>query len=280
MDGSPRDLLAIADRLRSEGRQVLLFCYDDLRTPAAQSGEALARALERLRSASPATSRLDIVAHSFGGIVTRAALSSLANPSWLTPQDTTPNPRAGFESIRVRTLDTPWQGGGSPPDIPILGQLIALLTHFIFWLIGREAMWEMRSSSNTLAHLHDTALAGVELQNIAAQQVQNRDRIASLDDFSDDARLSIVRFIASGRLPEDTQARLWCRMLSQDSRYQTLRTAVLAAIAQGEITLDDGAHTRALLSISDRIMPPEAGSHTSILRAGEPLLDRLAAELL
>lgn len=270
MDGHPGHLRTIADRLRREGKQVYFFCYDDRRATAEDSGRALASSLVDLRRRYGENTRLDLVAHSFGGIVTRAALSSLANPRWLDGTITdAANPRAGFSAVRVRTLDTPWQGYGSTwPQIPILTTIFMAIVHFFFWLVGQNAAWGMRSNSELLTHLHDTKLAGVDFENIAAHQAENeRDQIRALEDFDLKERSAVIRYLQDGTLPGSPRAKNWCLMLADDSRLDALRSAVRRAPSPDT-----------LVATVESVMPSVSGTHMSILE-DRAVIDRVATEL-
>jgi hypothetical protein len=273
MGGSGAELTKMADALRAAGKQVLVFFYDDRGVSAAVSGASFAHALIGLRARCPQQERLDIVAHSFGGIVTRAALSSLENPRWLDPNaECAAVPRAGFSAIRVRTLDTPWQGyGWHFPDIPIFTPLCMAILHFVLWLVGYNSAFWMRKDSVILQHLHDTQLHGVDFQNHAARQARGHlDDVKSIDDFGADDRLAIVRFLRGGPEPSGWEARNWCRMLQEDSRIGALRAAVGAR--------SETAAADALASICDGVMRPIDGSHMDLAQ-GDPVVARVVGEL-
>lgn len=252
---SASDMSDLALRLRQEGHHVCVFSYDDLGRTPSQNGVALAETLQRLRARHPNASALDIVAHSMGGIVARAALNSLANPGWLSGADGPSTPRAGFAAVRLFALDTPWDGFvHEPRGIPVLSALLEAIARLIFWLMGQPVLFEMRGSSPLFEALHDTPLAGVETTNIPARQAQgHRDGIRSLDDLSGEDARAVVRFCLEGRLPDNLRLRNLCRGLAADHRFGALR----AALRRDRESLRESY---------DRLFQPVPSSHSAITR--------------
>jgi len=77
-------------------QQRAYFSYDDLYQPLKSSAQALAQTIKDTREKS-----VTVIAHSMGGLVAREALNLLAQAKDLTD----------IPSVRVITIDTPWQGG-------------------------------------------------------------------------------------------------------------------------------------------------------------------------
>lgn len=285
MAGFPGHMKDIADRFVKEGRQVYFYFYDDHCSAAQKSGRSLAIQLKKLHAAYPQSKGLDIVAHSFGGIVARAALSSLEDPNWL--KDDCKNlrhPRGGFPEVRVRSLDTPWQGYGTFwINVPVAGPIIYGIVHAVFFLIGKNAAWEMRAVSETLEKLFATELPGVQEQTISASQKEDaRDAERSLEDMDEDDRLAVINFLLYRIEPSDPRVRNWCNMLKRDSRFAEAIAAVQTAVDRGRISDDDKTRTAALVDVFQNpktgVMKPIAGDHMSI-RNDPVTLDRLASEL-
>lgn len=273
IDGAGGHLRDLADGFVAKGRQVFFVLYDDRGTLTHESGHAVARALVRLRDEHYAKgASLDIVAHSMGGVVARAALNTLQDPSWMGDDSGVERaPRAGFGPIRLRTVDTPWDGGAHEPKW--LG-ILAPVTKFFFWLFGWLGAFEMRGSSDMFDRLHETSLAGVEFQNIAARQA-SADGIRSVDDLNDQELLALGHFILEGRPPRDLRTRNFARSWADDSRFLDLRAALEQAWLQSPTS---SQRARALRRVHDEIMPSVVGSHTGVLASGS-LAHRLIREL-
>ncbi|MEL6548232.1 MAG: alpha/beta fold hydrolase, partial [Myxococcota bacterium] len=79
LNGSPRELGDIAARFLSRGRPVHVFVYESQSQAIGRSAELLASELQGLRERVGAQ-RIDIVAHSMGGLVARAALNRMPEP--------------------------------------------------------------------------------------------------------------------------------------------------------------------------------------------------------
>lgn len=232
INGAPRDLSALAARLRGEGRQVFFFLYDDRGVFPSQNGLTLARELRLLRTVFPRARTLQIVAHSMGGIVSRAALNYLERPSWLGgPVSDAALPCAGFPEARLMALDTPWDGfAHEPVGIPVLSALLAALSQFFMWLFGWSSLFEMRGSSELMARLHGPLLNGVTVENIVARQSAGEaDRIQSIDDLSTAELNYIVQFCRFGTPPEELRLRNMCSALGADLRFAELRRRVQAS---------------------------------------------------
>lgn len=280
IDGNPAQLDAIAERLSTAERQVFFFCYDDRMTSPNESGRQLATAMTALRSHYGPAARLDIVAHSMGGIVARCALNSLAAPSWrdrpaagIAPAPALP--RAGFDNIRLRTVDTPWEGfAADGTRLPIIGPLILLLVRFVMWLIHLVSAYEMREDSDTYSHLYDVRLAGVDIQNTAADNAAHQqDRILSMQDLNASERRQMFAFVTRGEMPGATHLANLAHSLAQDSRFAALRTSLIAASATHREEGD------ALMRAYRSVMPTVTGDHTGILSESSGLPARIAREL-
>ena len=262
IEGAPADLLALAQRLDAQGLQVYFFCFNDCGRSPHDNGADLARALRGLKQWYPDGTRLNLVAHSMGGIVARSALDSLQNPSWLEHTDITADPRAGFANVRFRTLDTPWDGfSAGPLDWPIVGAILRPITHFFMWLFGWDALYDMTAKSDMYAHLYETKLEGVDYQNTAAhQKKRQRDGIHSLDDFSREDRHKLAAALVGGTTPRDTQTRNYFNAIAADTRAPTLRERW----AEDLLTLSKLGRDSVLRDWRET-MPPVDGTHTTIL---------------
>jgi pimeloyl-ACP methyl ester carboxylesterase len=278
INGSADDLTELAERLQRQGKQVLIAFYSDRRNATHESGQALAQELVRIREAHyrPGT-HLDIVAHSMGGVVTRAALNELQNPAWMgETTDASANPRAGFGDMRVRTVDTPWDGFDHAPEIPILGPIVRALTKLFMTLFGWLGAFEMQGNSRMFQKLYDQPLDRVGFRNYAARQPGPQDRIRALPDLDAEELDQVAWFVAHGQRPTSHRARNMALALAQDNRFARLRRELRAANAAGP-----AAQRENLVSTYERVMPRFVGSHTSVLRDGDgfDLVDRIVADL-
>ncbi len=256
VNDSPGDMMAIAERLCAEGRQVLLFFYDDRHSSVTESAVSLAHELCMLRGCYPRSAGaevdVDIVAHSLGGIVTRATLTTLGRSG---PE---PARRAGFSHIDVTTLDTPW--GGSPRGMP---------EH---WgdLFDEQIYADMDAGSAMFRELREVPLPrGVSIHHVPATQAAGkRDRQLWLEDLTPEE----ISFVARALRQADIEGfpferapgprryeilRNFILMMREDRRFSDLR-AELAALP----AMIDGATA---LAVIHRHMQPIATSHRGIL---------------
>lgn len=269
VDGAPEDLADVADELDRRGMQVLFFAYDDRGTRTHASGDQLASELEGLRDLYEEGQSIDIVAHSMGGIVTRAALNTLQQPGWMSGDAATDaNPRAGFDSVRVRALDTAWTGYPHEPAA------VTGLVRGIMDSNGMAGLVDMRANSEMFEHLFSPQLEGVDLQTTAAYNIPSPDAHRSVQDLSVEQAQQLVAWLRGGDAPTDLAARNLAGAWAQDSRFPELQSATRGAASI--------ASPAELAALAERVMPSEVGTHTSILR-DDPirpsLVDRLADDL-
>jgi hypothetical protein len=248
---SPGDMIQMAERLRSEGRQVLFFCYEDLHDGNAESGAALARELSALRAAYPRdrAASLDIVAHSMGGLVTRSAFSSLSSASSEASR------RAGFSEIAVTTLDTPL--AGAPEGLP---GILATISNM-------DTYHDMGSSSAFFRDLRTMPLpGGVSFSHVPASQAAgSRDGHLWLEDLSPQE----LSYIGPALAQRDLESFSFERAPGPHTQDQ-LRNIVLALredsrwplLCERLARVTDGA---AVLRIVQDVIPPIAGTHREML---------------
>lgn len=321
INDSPGRLEDLASRLHRDGHQVFLAVYDDHNLPPQRSGRQLAEDLQQLRERHYGSdTRLDVVAHSMGGIVSRSMLNELQRPGsmgrealhdppsrdhsaptssldnvpaptlqWGSPaRPSTPEahltPRAGFSSIRMRTLDTPWDGFNGPTDDVLNRPEMALAQRMARG--GTEqfaggAAWHMRAGSEMYDRLYRVPLEGVELQNIAAHQ-NSPDHVRSVDDLNGQERLQLVRYLLHAETPNNHRMRNFAYSLQQDSRVQSLQRELQREVRAGNLSATDPNQTQAFINAYNRALPRTEGSHTSILNdtnASNDLVDRIVREL-
>jgi hypothetical protein len=219
MLGSAIELKKIIDRYVGESaipkKQVYIFLYDDLRRSIDRSGDDLAQEIEKLRvalleyrepvSGDKATSgagaasgddpasdekfAVEIIAHSMGGIVSRAALNSMTAPAWFsgTNTDERSQPLANtdnFEAVELVTIDSPWSGGAyRSPASPARGPRRKVERRQNRWTIG-----DMVAKSPLMQDLHEAQLdENVELHSFEAAEdgpgrVRHFRTLRNLDD--------------------------------------------------------------------------------------------------
>ncbi len=268
INGAPDTLRAVAERLRDEGKQVLIAFYDDRGTGVPESGAQLARALQGLRRHYPTERSLEIIGHSMGGIVARSALNSLAQPSWNgEDSEFAADPRAGFGQVQLRTVDTSWAGFQHEPDFV---SFLRPVIRFFMKLFGWRAAFDMRGNSEMYHNLYRPRLEGVEIHDIAARQ-EEPDAVTSLPDLSEAQAATIARFVLSGEEPSDPRTRNMALGLAQDQRFEALRAELRRLEREGH------AAGPSLIEAYERIMPRIEGSHTSILTSPE-LFEQLSPE--
>jgi len=280
INGASQDLKDMAERLRAGGRQVFFAVYADRGRETVDNGRHLAEALVDLRQRYyPANTPLDIVAHSMGGIVSRAALNYLQDPTWLDSKaPLTAIPRAGFGHVRLRTLDTPWDGFPSEPKaMGFMAPVIRLFMRLFGWL----GAYDMRASSPVLRHLYDPQLAQVDIESFAARQPGKQDGIRALPDLSVAERVGVARYLLTGALPETSRARNLALSLAQDTRFAELKQAFASRVAREQPSPERQAQI--LVEVYEQVMPRWVGSHTSILQddpeRDDDLVDTVTREL-
>lgn len=279
IDDSPERMRDIAAELDRRGMQVLVFFYDDTDTRTHTSGEQLARQMSSLRQQYGEDASLDIVAHSMGGLVTRSALNSLAQPGWFSgnPSTAGAEPRAGFDSIRFRALDTAWTGYPHEP-----AAMSSLVRGFLD-TNHHAAMTDMRANSQMFSNLFEPRLDGVDIRSTAAFNIPGihaRDAHRSVHDMNADQREQLVAWLDGGPRPTDEAAGHLASSWEQDARFGALRSEVRAALVSGE--LSSSGDPGDLAAVAERVMPSANGSHTSILTDAmfhRSLVDDLADEL-
>jgi pimeloyl-ACP methyl ester carboxylesterase len=273
LNGAPRDLAGMADRLDAAGRQVLLVLYRDRERTTSESGAALADAMVRLREEHyPEGTPLDIVAHSMGGIVARAALNTLQDPAWRggDGRHRSRAPRAGFGPVRLRAIDTPWDGFSREPRVVV--PLLPLMS-VLFRSLGWAGAWEMRANSKTLQRLFDPTLEQVDIRSFSVKKLRPG-ATRSLPEIEVCERRALVRFVLDGTLPETPRLRNAARSLAQDSRFGQFQGQLREAF-------DSCFRCDRAVQFSrsyDEVMPRPLGTHTSILVDGR-FVDALVADL-
>ena len=105
INGQPADMQAIAAGLEGDQYQLYVWCYDDFQRRTSDNGRDLAGELQDLLRHTGARELL-LVAHSMGGLVTRMALTVLADRGQLRQLD----------RVRFVAVDSPWHGFGGPSD--------------------------------------------------------------------------------------------------------------------------------------------------------------------
>lgn len=248
--GSPADLQPVVDRLRGDRYQIFVLAYADFTRKTSLNGLDFAEELSALSRRLGPGRPMTIAAHSMGGIVTRAALNSLAKSG----------EGKAWSRIRAVCVDTPWHGFPGPG-----GEMT---------LPG--AFDDMRAKSAMYADgLLSTPVAdNVEIELVFAQEGTaafdyTEGPIAALpaklaNYYSTDAPVS-----GDLRLVNFWKALIW------SSGYGGLQQELRAAAEKGP--LSEQFVKDALL----RRYPRFPGDHTGVLSAKGPgsLLEHLAAEL-
>lgn len=289
--GTPGILKSLASRLDGAGLQVLFVFYDDLGQEAHLNGRQIAKRLNEIRVAhypDAAERELDIVAHSLGGVVARCAINCLQTPNWR--KDDGPNvgsPRAGFEKIRLRTIDTPWSGFGSndpedyDPNSEGYQTIVSIMTK-----LGFGGGVAMAAGSQTMTYLYQVPLTGVDLQNLIAYRPGKKDWVKSLPECKPNPARDVARCLAFNEVPTKLLRKNLCFGLRQDSRYPALRQALHRAIIEMTIDLEkeaDQGLVKELTRIHDSVMPRFVGSHIGVALDKEDdahdLVDYLVSEL-
>jgi pimeloyl-ACP methyl ester carboxylesterase len=279
INGDPEDMQQLAEKLQAAGKQVFVVLYHDQSELTHKSGAALATALSELRANYYAAGTpLDIVAHSMGGIVSRAALNYLQDPGWMQEAPGLASaPRAGFGPVRLRTLDTPWDGfAAEPPGMKFLGPII----EFFMSLFGARGACDMRATSDMFDHLYTPCLEGVDVRNTAARQPDVQDGIRALPDLSQKELAEVAKCLLDGVAPSSPRARNMACALRQDSRCEQLVVQVKQQLAGAT---DPATCAQALVGAYESVMPRYVGTHLGVIRGstgdGGPLVDDVVHEL-
>ncbi len=150
--------------------------------------------------------------------------------------------------------------------------------------VRNEGSADMRAGSPMMRRLWNVDLSGADFRNTAARQSDLPDRHRSIHDLSPEQRLTVTRLL-TGDAPEEVPRATWNlgRSLLADSRFGRLQRGLRRALEAGELSTTDAGHTRALVTIHDRVMPPVDASHTGILRddatVSDDAVDRIVREL-
>lgn len=273
-------LTQVAESFRADGRQVFFFAYDSYYTRPEANGAHLARALGELRSFF-AGDELDLVGHSQGGIVLRAALNHLDNPRWAEPpvvdgrtieatwREDAPQPRGGFRKIRAVALDAPWLG------LQEISFGMRLSSSVI-----PEALFV---SSALFAQLARPRLEGVELHTFAATEKDFHGlvhTVADLETLDPEALRLVARVLVDPEqleaLPAGVtgeRARNASFALTMDARAEELQNQLRRAIAQGT------QPTQALLDSVRALGFFVEGDHNT-MATNDVFLRRLVREIL
>ncbi|WP_413582578.1 lipase family alpha/beta hydrolase [Bdellovibrio sp. HCB288] len=118
--------------------RLFYFAYDDLHRSLKRSAQDLALSILKLR-----TSRVTLLAHSMGGLIAREALNYLAKNGFA---ENTP-------SIRVISIDSPWQGGTSAGCTHKGTSVDRMVEYFL-----PAALTDMRSCSDFFQNLYNVSL--------------------------------------------------------------------------------------------------------------------------
>ncbi len=272
--GSPEDLRRIIERYEDQpGKQVYVYFYDDTGRYLDRDGHDLARRLEELRTGflPTPTPRLTIVAHSMGGIVSRAALSSLIDPPWNRELY---RAEAGMDRAHIAdyqggvdlvTIDTPWHGYGTA------------YMNARRYLPGELSIWDMVSDSGLLAALHKTPLPdNVRLHQLEASEsaagLKGTGVTTTLAERGDKELAAVIRWLGgdTGALRGQHQLANLVNTLAETDAFRRREAELRAAAANGTLTT---AQLRQALS---ELAPAFAGDHMTVLE-NPALLQRIDA---
>lgn len=181
--GSPTEMRSIIESyLGDASKQVYLFFYADRRNSLEHSSERLAAQLaglaERLardqfgnpkRGEAAKKPTIQIIAHSMGGIVSKAAINTMTEPGWFDQEPKELGPREPtidrYASVALTAIDTPWTGGA-----PGIG------TDSVFGGVPRRtAFIDMYNKSPFMQQLHSVPVAdNVAIRHLEAAKNKKR----------------------------------------------------------------------------------------------------------
>lgn len=247
--GTNKELAPLAAALRGTRYQVHELEYSDFRRKVTRSGADFAEELAALRARLGDGKPLTILAHSMGGLVTRAALNAMAASGEISR----------WGRVRAICVDTPWHGASGPG-----GEMM---------LPG--AFDEMRARSPLFQQLRKPLADNVEIELLFAQE-------GSIALDYTEAPLSelpakIARFYSADEpvRGEPKILNFW-HALIWSSRYTAFHAELEQKASKGP--LDAAAVKAALL----KHYPRFPGGHTTVLEVRGPasLAAHLAAALL
>ena len=259
IQGHPRDLQAVIDRLKATRYQLYVFAYDDWKTRTSLSGNQLADELRNLTGYLGKGRDLAIVAHSMGGIVTRQALNQLSYGA-----------RRGLERFRsahVIAIDTPWHGYGGPGDRGIEGAFMAVARPFM-----PDALEDMRARS---AMFQGDPKSKDPVARVGLLQVVPPSNLTidlafaqegkDIHDYTEAelvpyAQLLAGYFLRESKIGPDPMVINFHRALVQSSAWFPFQDAMRAQADRGSL---EAAAVRAGL---ERFFPRFPGDHTGVLR--------------
>lgn len=273
--GAPKDLQAVVARFAASPFQLYVLCYDDFFRHTSQNGVDLAAALRGLVPAIGRGRRLSIVAHSLGGIVTRAALNQLAASPARGIED--------FSLVHVMAVDVPWHGFMGPSDRGLDGLLAAASRPFM-----PDGMEDMRAASaffqgdpGSADPVTRAGLLGVEpAEQVKIEPVFAERGGVALDytepPVSDLVPRLVRHYLHDEPIAGDARMMNFWRAILWSYPYYPFQQALRDRADAGQLTEDDVRRAFA------QHFPRFPGDHTSVLaeQPGAPsLLDHLAARL-
>jgi pimeloyl-ACP methyl ester carboxylesterase len=276
-NGLAGDFERLLDRLSADpAKQVCVFLYDDLGKYLDRAGAELAAALVKLQATffKHQQPKLEIIAHSMGGVVGRSALNALVQPNWFTPQARLhdvfglPPANSVFQSVRLIAIDTPWHGFGPAP--PALRTLLPFETSLV----------DLTSTSPLLARVNRIELPPtfsmhlVEADQRAAGLAP--DAIKGLGDLNDDDTFRVERSLL-GTAPIDDRPDLQneLRALEASNHFARLQRVLREQAGTAEFSR---ARFQDLL-VREGVISRFAGSHRSVLENPD-LIEAIALETL
>ena len=265
--GSPASMQKLIDRLHSEGKQVIIVCFEDHKKRIEDLGDLLALGLVQMREALGARpdATLDLVGYSMGGLVARAALNSLANPTWFRKTaryDETPHPQAGFARVRLRTIDTPWAGAFHGP-----GAVRVLAKAMLVPEFGLRAGIEMYGGTARLfKKLSTVPLSGVSMIDFPGT-TPTRDKVPNLPELSRAEIAQILVAVRTDVAPKRARAANYWNLIKAFDWYPKLKQEVMTAENNDEF-----------VATWRDVAEPIPGAHTEIPDSPE-LIERLVHSL-
>jgi pimeloyl-ACP methyl ester carboxylesterase len=278
-NSNPEELRSIIERYEADPHyQIYVFFYDDQGQYVDTSGNDLAQGLEELRTQYLAkfTDRpvVQVIAHSMGGMVARAAMNSLADPNWrpsglrLGARDHPPAQATAQEygGINLVAIDTPWEGSAGPP-FSLRGFL---------GISGTEASAaDMTVTSEITTHISAPRLpSNFTFNEIEAYDptdsrdvVEMNRRATGWGEIGDMEARAMIRFFGSGDTTLDRSRFLvnMLRALQDEEDYRTLRSDLRALARSGDLTTPRqlrGLLTRAVERVGG---PGDLVGHSGIL---------------